>query len=135
MCKNKYVLLVRMRGLANSFLPGGHIEMGESAPVALAREIQEELGQTCKVKSFFGAIENSWREGGTMHHEINLIFEADIPGLDPGVPVVSQEDHLEFFWVMPEDFENKNLLPIPARVFIKNWLAGDKSPWWGSSIE
>jgi 8-oxo-dGTP pyrophosphatase MutT (NUDIX family) len=51
-----------------------HIEMGESAPAALAREIQEELGQARQVGSFLGAIENSW-------------------------------------------------------------LAGDKSPWWGSSME
>lgn len=108
--------------------------MVESAVLALKREIQEELGKACVVKKFLGAIENSWIDGDARHHEINLIFEVDILGLDPNGAVASQEKHIEFLWAVPEDFESLNLLPVPLRAFIRNWRAGDTSPWWGSSM-
>jgi 8-oxo-dGTP pyrophosphatase MutT (NUDIX family) len=46
------VLLAQSKGNNNTFLPGGHIELGESAKVALEREIEEELGITCTVGGF-----------------------------------------------------------------------------------
>jgi len=133
-CAKGRVLLTRMEAGNYTFLPGGHIEMGEGAAPALEREIQEELGKACVVKKFLGAIENSWVDGDTRHHEINLVFEVDVPDLDPQSAVASQEKHIEFLWVEPDDFENLNLLPVPLRAFIKNWRAGDTSPWWGSSM-
>ena len=42
---NGKVLLAHQKGAANSFLPGGHIGMGEKAEVALIREISEEIGE------------------------------------------------------------------------------------------
>ncbi len=134
MCAKDRVLLTRMEAGNYTFLPGGHIEMGESAMPALEREIQEELGKPCAVKKFLGAIENSWIDGDTRHHEVNLIFEVDIPDLDSNGAVASQEKHIEFLWAAPDDFEKLNLLPVPLRAFIKNWHAGDMSPWWGSSM-
>jgi len=128
------VLLTRMEAGGYTFLPGGHIEMGEGAELALEREIQEELGKACAVKKFLGAIENSWVEGDARHHEINLIFEVDVPDLDPQSAVASQEKHIEFLLASPDDFESLNLLPVSLRAFIKNWRAGDTSPWWGSSM-
>ena len=36
------------------FLPGGHIENGESAENSLLRELQEETRFTCHIKKFLG---------------------------------------------------------------------------------
>lgn len=47
--ENGKFLLCRGKGKVNFFFPGGHIEEGESAPEALMREIQEELGEESEV--------------------------------------------------------------------------------------
>lgn len=60
--KDNKVLLARVRGYSNTFLPGGHIEFGESAKDALKREIEEELGVSCAVGSFLGVVEHKWRD-------------------------------------------------------------------------
>ena len=38
------ILLAQAKGDTNTFLPGGHVEFGESAKETLKREIQEEMG-------------------------------------------------------------------------------------------
>jgi len=46
------VLLARQKGMSNTFLPGGHINIGESAVTALKREIYEELGLELDVEGY-----------------------------------------------------------------------------------
>jgi len=92
------VLLARMKVANYTYLPGGHIELGENAASALARELQEELGEQSEIKNFLGAIENSWVQEGERHHEINLIFNTYLPSLSPSSNPASKEDHLEFMW-------------------------------------
>jgi hypothetical protein len=45
--KDDKVLLAQARGNANTFLPGGHIEFGESAKDALKREIGGQGDGSC----------------------------------------------------------------------------------------
>ena len=42
--QNGKVLLCRAKGGATTYLPGGHIEFGETGRVALVREMKEETG-------------------------------------------------------------------------------------------
>ena len=102
------VLLCRARGGKSSYLPGGHIEFGETAREALVREIREEMGVEATTGRFLGAVENSFIQHGKPHAEINLVFElkfAEKP------EAAAKEDWIEFEWVRLDELERANLLP------------------------
>jgi len=128
------VLLTRQKDGNHTFLPGGHIEQGERAEAALVREIAEELGEAAAVKNFVGAVENAWVDDGTPIHEINLVFEAEIPGLDSSKPPESEEAHLEFLWADLSNLEELNLQPVPMRQCLRSMKQGYKG-FWGTSVD
>jgi 8-oxo-dGTP diphosphatase len=76
---NNKVLLAHAIGHNNSFLPGGHIEFGESAPEALKREIQEEIGLSCYIEGYLGLVEHKWEKNMELHCEINQAFKVKVP--------------------------------------------------------
>lgn len=82
-CIGDNFLLAHQIGADNTFLPGGHIGESEKAEHGLIREIEEEIGKMAIIKRFVGAVEHVWPAAGVDNHEINLLFEVDVPGLDP----------------------------------------------------
>lgn len=132
--KNNHILLARQKGADNTFLPGGHIEIGESAKNALKRELKEELNFEIKVKRYLGAVEVDWKETEVKHYEINHIFMADIINFDTNNNLISCENHLEFKWSLADDLDNHNLLPHSLINLIKNLVDGDNSIWWESTL-
>lgn len=52
---------------------GGAIKFGEYAPVALVREIQEELGMGISGLRYLGTLENLFTYEGQQGHEIVLV--------------------------------------------------------------
>ncbi|MDD1829668.1 NUDIX domain-containing protein [Photobacterium sp. ZSDE20] len=127
-----YILLVRAIGDTMTFLPGGHIEFGESAPVALARELSEEASIEANVGAFIGAAENEWFLDGQLQAEINLIFDVETD-LSHQETVVANEPHLEFFWVPCAEIEQWNLFPDSLRQLISHNQT-PKQAFWGSGI-
>ncbi len=127
------ILLAHQEGADNTFLPGGYIESGEKAEVALIREIGEEIGLQASVKAFIGAVEAGWTEGDQEHHEICLLFELTVPELDSDRPPQSREAHLEFLWAAPDDLAAHNLLPESLLPCLMNWRGGYHA-CWGSSF-
>lgn len=121
-------LLCRGEGNENWFFPGGHIEEGESAPEALMREIQEELGEESEVRRFMGAAENIYETKDGEVHEINLVFEVT---LTSNGERTSQEDHLEFEWFTREELRNAIVFPTSLRDAILA-LNSNPTPFWVS---
>lgn len=90
------ILLAHQKGANNTFLPGGHVEIGESAVSALKREIYEELHLEAEVLGYLGAVEAGWKDGEVEHYEINHLFKAKIKNIEVCNSLLSYEDHLEF---------------------------------------
>lgn len=130
------MLLAREVGTGHSFLPGGHAKSGETLPAALKREIREETGLAAEVGSYLGAVEHAWKDGrGLDQWEINHVFQVTTPGLEAGVHPLSRENHLEFFWSSLGNLDREDLRPPPLIGLIRRWDGGDRSPWWGTTLQ
>lgn len=127
-------MLAKAKGQTNTFLPGGHIEFGESAKDALIREIREELGIDCTAGRFLGVVEHKWEQDQVVHCEINQVFEINSSELPYGINPTSIEPHLEFYWCHKEKIEKQNLQPYPFRHLILRYLNGNKRVWWESTV-
>ena len=113
--KGGKLLLCRAKGGKSSYLPGGHIEFGETGRSALVREVKEELGADSSAGIFLGALENSFLQHGKPHAEINLVYELEFAeGVDAG-SLESREDWIEFFWQDLDSLDSANLLPVAFR--------------------
>lgn len=128
------LLLARKKGAAHTFLPGGHVEFGEPASSALARELQEELGIAVEVGRFLGAVEHAWTDPQGPSHELNLVFEATLPGLEMPAPVRSAEAHLEFVWQPTDQLTAGHLQPWVLCDLLPRWLAARSGSGWGSTM-
>ncbi len=112
------ILLAHKIGESNTFLPGGHVELGEYAKEALRRELSEELGVDSDIGEFVGVLEHKFTDRyGTAYEEVNLIFEVSIK-VDS---VISVEGRLEFIWSSPSELMSRNLLPNSLPGLLKEW--------------
>ncbi len=116
--------------MAYYFFPGGHIEFGEESKDALVRELKEELNLSIKKVSYIGTIENIFKEGKKVHHEINLVFNV----ITDNIKEKSREDHIEFIFLDKERFIKEKVLPITLRNVIVKWQK-DKKNFWISKDE
>lgn len=110
------ILLCRAKGGNSTYLPGGHIEFGETGRQALVREVREELGVESETGMFLGAVENSFMQHGKPHAEINLVYELKIATAE----IKSQEDWIEFEWRALDSLDGANLLPADFRA-LSSW--------------
>ncbi|MBM3251092.1 MAG: NUDIX domain-containing protein [Candidatus Nealsonbacteria bacterium] len=112
------------------FFPGGHVEFGEKAEDALARELKEELNLSIKEISYIGSIENIFEQNKEKHHEINLVFNV----MAENIKDKSQEDHIEFLFLNKEKFAVEKVLPLVLRDAVIKWQK-DKKFFWLSKDE
>jgi 8-oxo-dGTP diphosphatase len=131
--RNGRLLLCHTKGAHNTYLPGGHVECGESAKDSLAREIKEELGRNAKVGNFLGAVEHCYTRGRQRCCEINLVFELRISGVDSSRAPVSQEDFIEFWWGSLSDLSRSKLEPVVLRRVLPSWLRNKTPERWDST--
>ena len=123
--RGEEIILCRVRDAKWFFLPGGHIEDGESARATLLRELHEEIGTNdYKITSFVGVCENVFPlEDGVSQHEINIIFKVDVPR---EVWVNTKEDHIEFVNVAVSDLKDYKILPATLKDGLLEWLKNGK---------
>ncbi len=130
------VLLCRPKSGGYTYLPGGHVEFGETSREALVREMAEETGQAAKAGELLGVVESQFKQHGKKHCEISLVYRMNLVvcphsgerglsparpgvcphdeprGLSPTPPVVkSQEEWIDFDWLPIAKLDEANLLP------------------------
>ena len=107
------VLLCYPKNRSYAYLPGGHIEFGETGREALVREMKEETGLDATAGELLGVVESSFVQKGVRHCEINLIYEMTLRSreLEESESVESQEDWICFDWVPFDKMDGVNLLP------------------------
>lgn len=103
------ILLCKAKGGRTTYLPGGHIEFGETGREALVREMLEETGVAASAGRFLGVVENKFLQHGKPHAEINLVYAMSV-AVEPAA-VHAKEDWIEFEWVPLADLRAANLLP------------------------
>ena len=108
--RNGKVLLCLPKDRSYSYLPGGHIEFGETGREALVREMKEETGLDATAGDLLGVVESSFVQKGEKHCEINLIYRMEVRGGE-GEKVRSCEDWICFDWVDCDKLDSVNLLP------------------------
>ncbi len=113
--QNGKVLLCKAKGGKSTYLPGGHIEFGETSRQALVREVREEMGVESTADGFLGVVENQFVQHGKPHAEINLVYRLTLP---EGTAAVAQEDWIEFEWRDLADIDSANLLPAEMKRFL-----------------
>ena len=114
------VLLQRIGDAKFWCLPGGRMEIGETAEAGLKRELREETGLDADVGRLLWVIENFYRHGSVSLHEIGLYF---LVRFDPTSPAYKQEwtgqeedgTELTFRWWPVADLVRVNLLPEMLR--------------------
>lgn len=119
------IILCRIKNTAWFFLPGGHIEDGESARTALLRELHEEIGNNnYKINSIIGVCENIFSlEEDVLQHEINIIFKVVIPH---ELKVNTKEDHIEFVSIAKNNLKDYKILPTTLKDGLIEWLGNEK---------
>lgn len=123
-----HILLCKTLDLPISFyfLPGGHVEHGESATHTILRELSEEAGaRNVVIKRFLGCLEHSFEPGHNSvchNHEYNFIFEAESEDLKLHKKIPQLEAHIELVWIPLAHLAEIDLRAEPFKVLIPKWL-------------
>ncbi len=109
--KDDKFLLCKNLKEGHYFLPGGHVEFGDTLEETIYKEMSEELAlnkEDVSNISFKKYIENSYEHKGQRHCEINMVFTAE---LKDGIEIKSQENHIDFEWIGESEISNVILFP------------------------
>lgn len=123
--RNRKILVCKSFGRDYLFLPGGHIEFGETMQEALSRELSEEMGAKVVKARFIGGVENLFEQDGAKKHEISFIFQVKVD-IDE---IIAKEEHIDFSWLTMEEFIEALVLPPALKDAIVRWTA-EKEPFF-----
>lgn len=126
------VLLAQQIGENHTFLPGGHVDLGEGLVQSLRRELREELDVECRVVRYLGAVEHQWPDDNPRHYEVSHVFLTELA--EPLADPISRESHLRFSWCPIDALAEHNLQATPLRQLIPAYVSGVQRGWWATTL-
>jgi len=112
------ILLCKNKNKDYYYLPGGHVEFGETLEEALTREILEETDLKIKKPKLLFILENFFEQNNKFHHEINFVFEAKATKKNFKI----KEGYLVFDWFSKKDIKKLNILPEKIKNFLVKYV-------------
>jgi len=107
------------------YVPGGHLEIGEALTSSLDREMKEEIGCGVKNMKFLTLMENFFTDKYGYHHELNLIYKANLDIANP-LSIKSQEKNLMFTWLDIDKLANIKILPENIKQYLLKYFKLNK---------
>ena len=116
----RVLILKRSRGIYWS-LPGGRLDIGESAQDCCVRETFEETGLQTRIVRLISSNTDPKRvvhyPDGNVHQSFVLCFEAEVIGGE----LTSSFESEAFRWVGPEDLDHYALIPDSRLNILDAW--------------
>lgn len=100
-------------------LVGGAIKVGEATADAIVREVKEELGLSCEVKSLMYIVENRFDYQGELHHMVEFHYLVDFHGQVP--THTCDQEGFECQWLELDKLSNFDLRPKFLKDQLKHW--------------
>ncbi|MDR0605778.1 MAG: NUDIX domain-containing protein [Bacteroidales bacterium] len=83
-------------------LPGGFIDLGETAEDCVKREVKEELNLDVTDLRFFGTFPNEYQFGGLTYFTIDIVFECNVKTF---APLTANDDVAKVYFIHPQDID------------------------------
>lgn len=119
-------MLYLAEGEDHWLLPGGRVELLESAAAAVRREIGGEIGIAVEVMRLFWVIEDFWEHNGIFYHELGFYFKIKLPAdfayLTSTEPFYGDNQGLKltFRWFTLEELDEVPIYPLILKEALRN---------------